>query len=271
VCTIGIHVGAIAISYIMHYNVGVRRIARKTPKTDLRPATRRTLTQHVYDELAAAISSGRLPPGEKLVIDALARDFNVSITPVREALMRLKREGLVLEVPYSGVYVSKLDLDELRELFLLRGVLEGYGAHLAVEHVTEADLAALRRQYEDLDRAATRGDVAAFREGNLRFHALMLAPAPGRALQDVITLLVRNTERYRAIGDRHLDRTYLEAASADHRRVMAAFEARRGEEVETLARAHALTFVTHLERCLRTEGAGGQAVPASASPDAPAV
>jgi len=234
----------------------------------------------VYDELAAAISSGRLRPGEKLVIDALARDFHVSITPVREALMRLKREGLVLEVPYSGVYVSKLDFEELRELFLLRGVLEGYGARLAVEHVTEADLAAIRQAHETLDRAATRGDVAAFREGNLRFHALMLASVPGRALQDVIAQLVRNTERYRAIGDTHLDRAYLEAASADHRRVMAAFEARRGEEVEALARAHALTFVTHLERCLRAERAerapragrpGGDSPPMSAAPDGPAL
>ena len=217
----------------------------------LRPVKRQTLTAHVYDELLAAITSGKLPPGHKLVIDAVARELNVSITPVREAIARLLREGLLSEVPFAGVYVSSPSEDELRELFAIRGVLEGYAVRLAVDRLGEDDLAKVARELAVLEELVARGDVAAFRERNTRFHGLILARADGRALPELLAQLGRNTNRYMAdaLG---LDQAYLAASQAEHRRLFQLLKERRGEEAEMLARHHAITFVDHLARVWRT-------------------
>jgi DNA-binding GntR family transcriptional regulator len=83
------------------------------------------MVEHVYDEVRQAITSGRFPPGHRLVIDELAGDLGVSITPVREALRQLQREGLVSDVPYSGMQVVALSFAELSELYTVSGCWRG--------------------------------------------------------------------------------------------------------------------------------------------------
>ncbi|MDB4893986.1 MAG: GntR family transcriptional regulator [Firmicutes bacterium] len=200
--------------------------------------------------LQSAIATGELLPGRKLVIDALARQLQVSITPVREALMRLQREGLVTEVPYSGMHVSKLSTTELRELFSLRGLLEGYAVRLAADGLTASDLEAIRTDLELMEEASEQGDQPRFREINMRFHTAILSAAGGTALQELIGQLTRNTERYRNVADHTFDRDYLKAAQVEHRLLFSLLEQRRGEEAELLARKHALTFVAYMSRHL---------------------
>lgn len=212
----------------------------------LTPARRQTLTGHAYEQLLAAICSGALSPGHKLVIDSVARELGLSITPVREALRRLQHEGLVTEVPYSGMQVSALSTIELRELFGIRGVLEGYAIRLATERFTDDDLETIQRELDILEESTKRGDIAAFRRHNTRFHEAILRRGKGEgALADMIHQLTRNTERYRAAGAL-LDQAYLEAAQAEHRCLVELIRQRRVDEAELLARRHALTFVNHL-------------------------
>lgn len=217
---------------------------------------RQTLTKRAYDMLLDSICSGALPPGHKLVIDSLAREMNVSITPVREALQRLQREGLVTEVPYSGMHVSKLEPDEIRELFAIRGVLEGYALRLVVESLTEEHLKRIEREFKGLEEATMAGDTSAFRERNFRFHATLLQGNIGQNLRDMIEQLVRNTERYRAAGA-ILSQDYLDAAQAQHRQLVALLREHRAAEAEMLSRQHAVTFADyladHLERSQRED------------------
>jgi DNA-binding GntR family transcriptional regulator len=220
----------------------------------LKPARRQTLTQYVYDQLAAAIAAGRLAPGQKLVIDALAQQLAVSITPVREALMWLQREGLVVDVPFTGTSVSKHSLEELRELHEMRGVLEGYATRLALGRFRSAELDAIQQELQTLDEAAAQGDVARFREHNVRFHETILRPGCGPQLQALLAQLKRNTDRYRIVAESILDQAYLNEAQAEHRRLVALLRRRRGEAAEALTRRHALTFVTHLARCMAAHG-----------------
>lgn len=208
-----------------------------------------TLTESVYEMIREGICSGSLPPGKKLVISSLASEMNVSITPVREALQRLQREGLVTEVPFSGVHVSRLSVSELRELFAIRGVLEGYAIALTVDSLTEADFSDLDVQLEKLEEATRRGDTANFRQANLEFHALLLRGEIGSALRGMIDQVFRNTERYRNAGI-ELDQEYLDIAQAEHRQIVAALKKGQASEAEMIARKHALTFVNHIAESL---------------------
>jgi DNA-binding GntR family transcriptional regulator len=178
----------------------------------------------------------------------------VSITPVREALMWLQREGLVIDVPFTGTSVSKHSIDELRELHEVRGVLEGYATRLALGRYQAPDLVPIEQELRTLDEATAQGDVARFREHNFRFHEAILRPGCGPQLQALITQLKRNTDRYRIVAESILDQAYLDAAQAEHRRLFGLLRSRRGAEAEALTRRHALTFVTHLARRMTAHG-----------------
>ncbi len=218
----------------------------------LRKANRQTLVQQIHDQVLAAICSGKFPPGHRLIIDALAVQFGVSITPVREALRQLQQQGLVNEVPYTGMQVVALSVAELRELFAIRGVLEGYAVRLAADRLRPADLRVIDRECKVMERAVGRGDVATFRARNAKFHDAILARADNAPLMQLIGQLVRQTERYRAVGGL-LDQEYLKAAQADHRAMVGLLRARRGAAAEELARHHAAVFADHLAQ--RLEGA----------------
>lgn len=206
------------------------------------------MVEHVYEELRRQIWSGARRPGEKLVIDQLAASFNVSITPVREALRRLQREGLVTDIAFRGTYVAKATEAELRELFAIRGVLEGYALAQGVESFTPELLAEVREMIEtDLQGAVDTGDVAGFRRRNLAFHERLLDTACQGKLRAMVFDLMGNTERYRLL-EIQLDRHYMESAQAQHRRLLHLLERRRGPEIERLSRKHALVYVDYLAR-----------------------
>lgn len=214
----------------------------------LRPANRQTLAGHVYEELQRAIIEGLLPPGQKLVIDQIAKQMNVSITPVREALMRLLREGLVSEVPYSGLHVTRLSNDDLRELWSIRGVLEGYAVKLAANALSAADLVALKEDLDLLEDARQRGDGKRFREINYQFHARIYAVGAGRLLMEQISQVTRNTRRYRNLQGVIVDQKYLDDTQEQHRRLYQLLTDRCADEAEMLMRQHSLTSYEHFHR-----------------------
>jgi DNA-binding GntR family transcriptional regulator len=216
------------------------------------PLDRPTLSDGVYERLGELICSGQLVPGEKLVIDRLAKQFDVSITPVREAMRRLQREGLVTEIPYRGMVVSKATHEQLRELFEVRGLLDGYAAAQASIVMTAEDFESTEKLLQDLEAAARAVDVSEFRRLNALFHSSFVKKARSRTLQEQIADITRNTERYRHSDD-VFDRAYVEASQAEHRELFSLLQQRRCDDIERLHRRHAISFVDHLIR-----GQGGE-------------
>jgi len=131
-------------------------------------------TKHmaVYDALRAEIIGGKLQPGEVIVIDALAKRFQVSIIPVREALRQLQSERLVEIRPHTGVRVTPVDVGALEEIFSLLGALETASALHALPLLTADDLKALESLLSRLETTAGRGDSAGFEKANREFHPL---------------------------------------------------------------------------------------------------
>jgi DNA-binding GntR family transcriptional regulator len=137
--------------------------------------------------IRAAIIDGRLAAGQPLREVDLAKQLGTSRTPIREALLLLENEGLVEAVPNRGAVVRSYTPDELEELYSLRAVLEGFGARLAAERITEPDLAKLEEscaRYAELLTADER--VAELAEENFVFHSTIL----GVAGSDRLTAMV---------------------------------------------------------------------------------
>jgi DNA-binding GntR family transcriptional regulator len=108
---------------------------------------RSSLSDDVFDAVMALIMNGEIPPGERVSIDALARQLDVSPTPVREALARLESDGLVVKRALQGYRTTPLlTLSEVHELFEMRHVLEPSAARLAAERADNDEVATIQAE-----------------------------------------------------------------------------------------------------------------------------
>src|SRR5512140_2892556 len=101
------------------------------------PIQRQSLADAVAERLREQITNGELHEGEQLRQDAIAKEFQVSRIPVREALLHLEAEGLITTVANRGAVVSALSPEEIEELFDIRSVLECHALRLAIPNLTE--------------------------------------------------------------------------------------------------------------------------------------
>src|SRR5437867_6145149 len=127
------------------------------PPSSMKDTRHRTKQEFVYKTLREAIIRCELPPGERLVIDDLARRLAVSAIPVREALQLLQSEGLVVNVPHVGATVAAISRESILEVFTVMEGLEIVATRSAAQRSTDADLEALGGIVEAMDRALAAG------------------------------------------------------------------------------------------------------------------
>lgn len=126
-----------------------------------------TVRERAARELRDRILTGALPAGSRIDLDAITEEFATSRTPVREALLELSFEGLVRVAPRSGITVIGISAGDVRDSFVLLGVLTGQAAAWAAERVTSDELAQLRELAAGV--AAHSGDDG-IGEANWKFH-----------------------------------------------------------------------------------------------------
>ncbi|MFW8593716.1 GntR family transcriptional regulator [Cribrihabitans neustonicus] len=132
-----------------------------------------TIADTIYRALSERIITGALPAGEKLRQDHIAREFDTSHVPVREALLRLEAHGLAQSLPRRGTRVSALDPAEIREVIEMRVALEVLALTHAFARISDADVAAAEAARAACDSAA---DMATWERLNRAFHRVILAP-----------------------------------------------------------------------------------------------
>src|ERR1700761_7225303 len=113
------------------------------------------LRREIETRLRSAITGGRFQTGERLVERELCEMLGVSRPSLREALRQLEAEELVTLVPNRGPIVSEVSIDEAREIYEVRAMLEGLAARLFVRRASNADIAALRKALHELKKAAS--------------------------------------------------------------------------------------------------------------------
>jgi DNA-binding GntR family transcriptional regulator len=141
-----------------------------------------TLTESTADVLRERILAGGFAPAERLVEMDIARQLGVSRGPVREALARLREEGLVRDVARRGWFVEELTPDDLQEIYVLRAALESRAARLIIERGDTAALDTLASIVAELREAAGRGDREAFAQLDLDLHEQIVRLSGNRRL-----------------------------------------------------------------------------------------
>ncbi|MEO1328792.1 MAG: GntR family transcriptional regulator [Pseudomonadota bacterium] len=191
----------------------------------------------LFGELLDAIDRGEFPPGARLVETELAERFQVSRTPVREALGRLESVGLAQRDGRRGITVASLDHDQLGELYDLREVLEGFAARLAARRASPAEIAVLRELVAaDAALAAQDGSGQELARANKRFHRQLHHASHNRYLLDMLDRMRRSLVL--------VSGTTLAAPGrgpesiAEHDAIVRAIEARDEAAAEQAARTH---------------------------------
>lgn len=214
-----------------------------------------SLAASVAEAIRERILSGAFAPGERLVEAEIARQLGISRGPVREALARLRAEGLAFEEPRRGSFVAALSLDDVREIYELRAALEMRAARLLIERGAEAAwarleaiIAALRETAAVDDRTEFARLDAEFHEqlcrgsGNARLHRTFVTHAG--VLGTLLRLEV--TTQYAT----------LDGLLAEHEALWAAIASRDVERAERACDEHlaqALERVVHMRKRDRVE------------------
>ena len=197
-----------------------------------------SLGEQVAEALKDEILSGRLAPRQRIDIGRYASSWNVSSTPMRDAVKRLEAAGLVEVSPRRGVFVSGIDRQELREIFELRTALESLAIRSATERMPAAEAERALRLYrsaedalDEQDRDRILGDIDSL------IHDLAVEYCGNRRLIELIENLRALINWSRSALISHLERPYAEALP-EHIEIAEALCARDGERAAAAMRAH---------------------------------
>lgn len=144
------------------------------------------LYEEVAERLRQRIFSHELPPGTWIDEQALAQDYGISRTPLREALKVLVAEGLVTLKPRRGCYVTEISEQDLDEIYPVMALLEGRCAFEAAQKAGAADLERLEAVHAELERAASENHIQSFFDANQEFHKVVQEIAGNRWLLQMI-------------------------------------------------------------------------------------
>lgn len=216
-------------------------------------------SDEVYAAIKADIASYRYAPGEHLREEQLAKRLGVSRTPVREALRRLDAEGWVDTRPNHGVRVRTWTLQDAREIFEARLLIEPHLAGRAAQHITETSIARMRTlagaMVEVTRSAITPAAMQTWFEANGEFHAIITAAA-GNARLDQALRSMKETPLIKWTFDTY-DQADRARSARQHEEIVLALEQRNGAWAEAIMRCHILAAEkTVLERYAREQQPG---------------
>ncbi len=185
------------------------------------------LTDWAYERIKASILSLEAPPGSQLEVEHLAIHLGISRTPVREALLRLERDGLVQVLPRVGFFVIDFSAKDLEELYELRELLESRAVRDAVPYLRQAELEDLDRIIRETRRAVESEDYEAFLEDEIEFHSLLTRQAPNQRLISMLESFADLTYRWRTLSIRSPE--YVRISYTEHCAINEAVQARDAE------------------------------------------
>jgi DNA-binding GntR family transcriptional regulator len=201
---------------------------------------KRLVTEDIYNFIKNQILSHTLSPGEKINIDQMARDLNVSNIPIRESLSRLASDGLVHIVPFKGVSVAEISLPDLDELYELRIELEGYATRKATHVIPDAELNWLEdemnRNYEPIKNS--QGNLDIVMKMNEQLHGTILKYAHNENLRKMMDHYLQRIERYLIYARKELDIDIVKAEWEEHHEILIALKERNNQNAEKAMRNH---------------------------------
>jgi len=192
--------------------------------------------EFAYNTLHAQILAGTREPGQRLVIDDIAAELNVSPIPIREALRQLQADGLVDIEPYVGAHVSTIHVGLVEEVYALLEALEIISSQHACVRMSEDDFAALEEIVRGMD--ASLDDLETWSKLNVEFHQFIVDCAD---LSVLPSLMSRVLDQWQRLRRHYLDNVLArraELAQQEHWQLFEALKTRDPQHVDQVIRAH---------------------------------
>ena len=215
-----------------------------------RPSERSSV-ERVYRHTREAILSGTYPPGMPLRLHELAAANSVSLIPVREAIRLLEAEQLVETIPNKGARVARLSLDDVKDAYQTRIVLEVEALRRAYGNLTDEDLARARRLKDEMMEHFRKGDDDAGFGLHRQLHFLLYQPSRSKWMLRFIQVLWDHSERYRRLATPL--HSNLDEVGEEHVRILDALERRDKQAALRALRQH-LHHTSQLLTMVSTEG-----------------
>ncbi len=194
------------------------------------------LGEKVFEALREAIITQVLPPSERLMEVQLAEEMGVSRTPVREAIRKLEKEGFVNIMPRKGAYVASISLEDIRELYEIRGALEALAGSLAAERATDEELEKMEKFLLKEHSHVDSNNILATVDTDMSLHSLIYQAARNDRLINILNNLRGQLYRTKAASISVPGRK--KESVAEHRRIIEALAVRDPELAGNLLLKH---------------------------------
>ncbi len=219
------------------------------PATDLLTLRTTSLAKLARDEVLAAILNGSLAPGDRVNEPDVASRLQISRVPVREALRELESSGVVVSRKHAGVFVRRLEPQEVRDLYHLRALLDGYAGRVAARLPRPANAALVKQlggSARRMEQAMQAQQSQAYYAENLQFHWAIVVAAGNQAM----------SETYRGIVQKlHISRLKnlsgkvgMKASIAEHRAIVKALREGDSALAEQLMTRHVVDAFDRLQQ-----------------------
>ncbi|MCI0625754.1 MAG: GntR family transcriptional regulator [Acidobacteria bacterium] len=194
-----------------------------------------SLTARAYQAIKREILAVHLRPGDPLPVERFIRELRFSKTPVREAILRLEREGLIQIRPRMGTFVAHLDLRQIQEMYEVRSLLEGRAARLTAMRLPVEKLAAVEKQ---LRAQRTKGEIdcKALSEAGQALHQFMIRSCGNRVLTQMIESVRDHFARFRTLSLDIPEKVL--SSHQEHLEILEALKARNPDLVERCVCRH---------------------------------
>jgi DNA-binding GntR family transcriptional regulator len=195
-----------------------------------------SLRGRVFQKLRDDILSGKYKEHEELKEVAIGEELGVSRTPVREAFRQLELEGLIQIIPNKGAYVTSITAKDVKDIYMIRSLLEGLCARLATEKITKEQMEELEENIYLAEFHAKKGHMDQMAELDNRFHEILYEACDSKmlehALRDYHQYVLRVRQKTLSKHTRGL------ASNEEHRQIMEAIKAGDAAKAEQLANQH---------------------------------
>lgn len=215
---------------------------------NIEPIERHSLHATLTTRLRSLIADGVLPPGSKIIEKELCESFDVSRTPLREAIRALAAEGLVVLTPNRGASVATVSQAQILESFELMGALEGLAGELAAGRITDADLAEVGALHAMMVDCYKAGDLDGYYRHNRAIHDAIFDATGNALLCDVRRNIYARIVSLRFVA--RIDDDEWAAAISEHEEMLAALLARDGPALGGVLRRHLASKLAHVTHWL---------------------